>query len=44
VGDERRGSNERLIVNLPGSVDGQVKNEPAYLTNGWLEEQIAWAP
>ena len=38
------GSNERLIVNLPGSVDGQVKNEPAYLTNGWLEEQIAWAP
>jgi Tol biopolymer transport system component len=36
------GSNERLIVNLPGSVDGRVKNEPDYLNNGWLEEQIAW--
>lgn len=38
------GSNERLIVNLPGSVDGKVQFEPAYLNNGWLEEQIAWAP
>ena len=36
------GSNERLIVNLPGSVDGKVQFEPEYLNNGWLEEQIAW--
>ena len=36
------GSNERLIVNLPGSVDGKVQFEPEYLNHGWLEEQISW--
>jgi TolB protein len=38
------GSNERLIVNLPGAVDGRVRYEPAHLNNGWLEERIAWSP
>jgi TolB protein len=37
------GSNSRLITALPGSVDGIVRDEQDYLTNGWLEEQISWS-
>lgn len=37
------GSNQRVITALPGSVDGTVRNEMDYLTNGWLEEQISWS-
>ncbi|MBK8047470.1 MAG: PD40 domain-containing protein [Anaerolineales bacterium] len=38
------GSNQQLLTKLPGPVDGRVIFEPDYLNNGWLEEQIAWAP
>jgi TolB protein len=37
------GTNQRLLVTLPGTVDGKVRDELAYLTNGWLEEQVAWS-
>ena len=36
--------NYRLIAALPGSVDGIVRDELDYVTNGWLEEQISWGP
>ena len=38
------GRNPRQIVQIPGSIDGSVRGEPDYLTNGWLEEQISWSP
>jgi Tol biopolymer transport system component len=37
------GSDPRLIVTLPGPVDGRVEFEPEYLNRGWLEEQIGWS-
>ena len=37
------GGNQRLITALPGTVDGIVRDELDYLTNGWLEEQISWS-
>lgn len=37
------GSDLRLIVALPGPVDGRVEFEPEYLNHGWLEEQIGWS-
>ena len=37
------GSDLRLIVTLPGPVDGRVEFEPEYLNHGWLEEQIGWS-
>ena len=37
------GTNQQLLTRLPGSVDGTVEFEQEYLTNGWLEEQIAWS-
>ncbi len=38
------GGNQRLITALPGSVDGVVRDEQDYVTNGWFEEQISWGP
>jgi Tol biopolymer transport system component len=37
------GTGQQLLTRLPGSVDGTVEFEQEYLTNGWLEEQIAWS-
>ena len=37
------GSAARLIVTLPGPVDGRVEFEPEYFNHGWLEEQIDWS-
>ena len=37
------GADQRLLTALPGSLDGRVEFEQDYLTNGWLEEQIAWS-
>lgn len=37
------GSGQAKLVNLPGSVDGRVRNEMPYLTNGWVEEQLSWS-
>lgn len=37
------GGDLRLIVTLPGPVDGRVEFEPEYLNHGWLEEQIGWS-
>lgn len=38
------GGKPQLLFSLPGSVDGRVRDEPDYLTHGWLEEQISWGP
>lgn len=38
------GSNQRQLLRIPGTLDGRVRNEPEYLTRGWLEEQISWGP
>jgi hypothetical protein len=40
---EANGDNAKQIIALPGSIDGRVKHEMEYLTNGWLEEQLAWS-
>ena len=37
------GRSQRLLTPLPGSVDGIVRDELDYVTNGWLEEQISWS-
>ena len=37
------GSNQRLLFELGGSIDGEVSVD-AQNANGWLEESIDWAP
>jgi Tol biopolymer transport system component len=38
------GSNQRLLFELGGSIDGVVKVEDKKKQFGWLEERIDWAP
>ena len=38
------GSNPRKAFDLPGGVDGIVRDEPAWSSMGWIEERMSWVP
>ena len=38
------GDNLRKLFDVPGSPDGLVRDEPAWSSQGWIEERISWAP
>ena len=38
------GNDLRKLFDLPGSPDGFVRDEPAWSSQGWIEERISWAP
>jgi hypothetical protein len=38
------GSNQYQLVQLDGSPDGQVEMAQRFISVGWTEEQISWAP
>ena len=38
------GSNQYQLVQLDGSPDGEVQMAQAFISVGWTEEQISWAP
>ena len=41
---ESDGSNQYQLVQLDGSPDGQVEMAQSFISVGWTEEQISWAP
>jgi hypothetical protein len=40
---DANGSNQRLLFDLGGSIDGVVQVD-VQNSNGWTEERIDWAP
>ncbi len=38
------GSNPQKAFDLPGGVDGIVRDEPAWSSMGWIEERMSWVP
>ncbi|MGQ9625635.1 MAG: TolB family protein [Anaerolineae bacterium] len=38
------GTDEHKLFDLPGSIDGHVRDYPDYDSMGWIEERISWCP
>lgn len=38
------GSNQRLLLEPEGALDGRVREEPDYASRGWIDENISWVP
>jgi TolB protein len=38
------GTDQRKLFDLPGPVDGIVRDEPSWSSMGWIEERMSWVP